>query len=194
MGVILYRNNWGTLVIFVWWLVLFRWSWKTGRTVVDKSYYMHCTNTAKLQDKNVCHSMVVVKRANFVLTPPPPVANHFVRHVEYLTLEACVTHRTNCAFSLEACVPLLKHAFCLYSVTELVRMMADTRELTTKAKPRHNLPQNNRRPTKEQQQQPTNKTTHQNRLFGTEWAKSIQRKRIKKTITTEQQPWNCNNK
>ena len=66
VGAILYHNNWGTLV-FVWWLVLFRWSWKTGRTVVDKSYYMHCTGTAKLQDKNVCHTMVVVKIANFVL-------------------------------------------------------------------------------------------------------------------------------
>ena len=68
MGVTLYHNNWGTLV-FVRWLVLFRWSWKTGRTVVDKSYYMHCTGTAKPQDENVCHSMVVVKIANFVLNP-----------------------------------------------------------------------------------------------------------------------------
>ena len=44
------------------------------------------------------------------------MANHFVRHVSYLTLEACVAHRTNCAFPPEVCVPLPKRAFCLYTV------------------------------------------------------------------------------
>ena len=44
------------------------------------------------------------------------MANHFVRHDAYLTLEACVALRTNCAFPPEVCVPLPKRAFCLYTV------------------------------------------------------------------------------
>ena len=47
------------------------------------------------------------------------MANHFARHVAYLTLEVCVAHRTNCAFPSEVCVPLPKRAFCLYTVNKL---------------------------------------------------------------------------